>query len=102
MAASTPEFLISASRLSDGAVVYFAADRRWVDTFDLAARHRDAAARDAELAAAKQDEAHVCNAHVVEIAVASDGQLILSARERLRRDGAESVRERLGYTTPTR
>jgi hypothetical protein len=102
MAATTPEFLESASRLSDGAVVYLAADRRWVERFDEAARHRDATARDAELAYAKQDEAHACNAHVVEIAVGVDGQLVLSTRERLRREGAERVRERLGYSNPNR
>jgi hypothetical protein len=102
MPATTPEFLVSASRLSDGAVVYLAADRQWVESFDAAARHRDAAARDAELHHAKQDEAHACNVHVVEIAVGADGRLVLSARERLRREGAAKVRERLGYSTPPR
>ena len=102
MTAAIKEFLVSASRLRDGAVAYLAPDRTWVDAFEAAARHRDPDARDAALAFARQDEANVCSAHIVEVAVGADGQLLLSARERLRRDGAAKVRERLGYQTPTR
>jgi hypothetical protein len=102
MTATAKQFLVSASRLSDGAVLYLAEDRRWVEQFDQAARHVEPARRDEELAFAKQDEAHACNAHVVEVGVSADGALLLSARERLRRDGAAQVMERLGHTRPTR
>jgi hypothetical protein len=88
MIATAKQFLVSASRLSDGAVLYLAEDRRWVERFDQAARHVEPARRDEELA--------------VEVGVSADGALLLSARERLRRDGAAQVMERLGHTRPTR
>ncbi|MBX7190859.1 MAG: DUF2849 domain-containing protein [Sandaracinaceae bacterium] len=100
MAATRLQFLVSASRLSDGGVVYLHRDRRWVESFDEGWRHDDAASRDGELVFAKSDEAHVCNAHVVEVGVAEDGALRLSARERFRREGAAKVRVRLGYERP--
>lgn len=97
MPAPRPAYLVSASRLTDGAVVYLSADRRWVERFDEAARHDEAAPRDEALAFAKTREADVCNTHVVEIGVHSDGSLVLSARERFRRAGPARVLESLGY-----
>ena len=97
MAATRPAYLVSASRLSDGAVVYLAPDRRWVERFEDAARHDATGPRDEALAFAKTEEARVCNAHVVEIGVSADGGLVLSARERFRRAGPARVLESLGY-----
>ncbi len=97
MAAPRPAFLVSASRLSDGAVVYLSPDRGWVTGFDDAARHDDAAQRDEELAFGKTQERHVANVHVIEIGVTAEGALVLSARERFRRAGPGRVLESLGY-----
>jgi hypothetical protein len=102
MAATRPAYLVSASRLSDGAVAYLDVDRRWVERFEDAARHDEAGPRDEALAFAKTDEAHVCNAHVVEIGVNPDGTLVLSARERFRRAGATRVLQSLGYADAAR
>ena len=99
MASLSPHFIVSASRLADGSVAYLRRDRSWSERFEDAERFADPAARDAALTAAKADEANVCNAHVVELAVADDGKVALSARERLRRDGPDAVRRRLGYAT---
>jgi len=91
------QHVVSASLLADGSVAYLRADRSWSPSFEEAARFEDVAARDEAHAYAKQDESRVCNAHVFELGVLPDGALVLSARERLRRDGAEAVRRRLGY-----
>ncbi|MBN8615779.1 MAG: DUF2849 domain-containing protein [Deltaproteobacteria bacterium] len=97
MAATRPAYLVSASRLSDGAVVYLGADRRWTERFEQAARHDETAPRDEALAFAKTEEARVCNVHVVEIGVTAEGGLVLSARERFRRAGPARVLQSLGY-----
>lgn len=102
MAAPRPVYLISASRLSDGSVTYLSADRRWVSSFDEAARHEEPTRRDEELAFGKTQEAHVANVHVVEIGVRADGTLVLSARERFRRAGPARVLVELGYPSPAR
>lgn len=103
MSANRPAFLISASRLSDAGVVYLTSDRRWSERFEDGAQYEGTAdgvtARDEALARAKADEAQVCNAYVVELTIATDGSVILSTRERLRREGATRVRERLGHAT---
>jgi hypothetical protein len=89
--------VVTANLLRDGSVTYLTADRRWAPGLGEARFHDDAGARDAELAWARKDEAHVCNAYAFEVAVHADGSLGLSARERFRRDGAGAARARLGY-----
>ncbi len=97
MAATHIQHIVSASWLADGSVAYLRADRSWSPRFEDAARFDDVAARDEAHAFAKGDESRVCNAHVFEVGALPDGTLALTARERLRRDGGEAVRRRLGY-----
>ena len=84
-----PSFVITANRLSDGAVLYLAAASTWV--LDLGHAH------DRLLAFAKSCELTICGPYALEIAHAPDGARLLSARERLRALGASDVRRRLGY-----
>ncbi|GAB4211732.1 MAG: hypothetical protein OHK0013_33730 [Sandaracinaceae bacterium] len=92
-----PRHVITASRLEDGAVTYLGPDRTWVPDLASALLFEAPTDRDAALAWAKSDEARVCNAYAFDALLQPDGTLVLSARERFRRDGAAAARARLGY-----
>jgi hypothetical protein len=90
-------FVITANRLSDGTVLYLDEGSRWVLHLDDAHVIADAAERDRLLAFAKTCEREICGPYAMELAVKTDGERVLSARERLRALGPDDVRRRLGY-----
>jgi hypothetical protein len=92
-----PSFVITANRLSDGAVLYLDAASAWVSDLGHAHETSDPGERDRLLAFAKSCELTICGPYALEIARAPDGGRLLSARERLRALGAADVRRRLGY-----
>lgn len=92
-----PRHVITASRLDDGSVTYLGPDRTWVPSLASAQLFEEPADRDAALAWARTDELRVCNVYAFEAGLHPDGTLALSARERLRRDGAATARARLGF-----
>lgn len=88
--------VVTANATLDGAVVYLAPDRRWTRRFEESLVIEDATARDALLAWALGQEAHVCDPYVIEVAVGPEGLSSKSTRERLRAAGRAAVLERLG------
>lgn len=96
MAAKPLEFVVTANRLRDGRVVYLADGQRWTERYDEARATRDPAERDTWLAWARTQESVVCGMYAIEAPVGPRGRE-LSARERLRAQGPEDARRRLGY-----
>lgn len=96
MSAKPLEFLVTANRLGDGRVVYRAEGPRWTERYDEAQPTRDPAERDRWLAWGRSQERVVCGVYAIEAPVGPAGRE-LSARERLRAQGPEDARRRLGY-----
>jgi hypothetical protein len=84
----------TANRLSDGAVVYLAADGSWARGLDRAALAADTAAGDRLLAEATAAAAGavVVNPYLIAVTLGSTGPSPVSLRERIRAGGpSESV-----------
>jgi predicted NAD/FAD-binding protein len=80
--------VITANRVTDGAVVYRGSDGRWTTRLVDAAVATSAAGAHDLLAAAKADENHAVGAYAAPVALASDGRPRPgNLRERIRAAG---------------
>ncbi len=88
---------VTANRLADGSVAYLSSDRRW--THDLSQAWLGASKDEAEplLAWAAGEEHVICDPYLLEVAREGSGVAPLSARERIRAEGALATLRRLGY-----
>lgn len=90
-------YLVTANKLTDGAVVYLAAGESWTTSIDSALSFDDAQERDRWVAWGKARENEVCGCYGIDVGRSATGERVLSTRERLRAEGAASARARLGY-----
>lgn len=90
-------WIVTANRLSDGAVVYLRGDRGWTGDLQHARALGDAQAADDLLAWARGQEAVVCDPYLCEVGVEGARLLPLTARERIRAEGPRPTLRRLGY-----
>lgn len=90
-------WIVTANRLSDGAVVYLRGDRGWTGDLQQARALDDTQAADDLLAWAKGQEAVICDPYLCEVGLEGAQLLPLSARERIRAEGPRPTLQRLGY-----
>ena len=93
---ATTRHFVTANRLDDGSAVYLCGARTWSASFAEAAVF-DTSSSALEVAWAKTRESEVCGPYTFEAEIRQDGSMKLSSRERLRRDGGDAARARLGY-----
>ena len=90
-------WIVTANRLSDGAVVYLRGDRGWTGDLQQARSLGDAQAADDLLAWARGQEAVICDPYLSEVGVEGARLIPLTVRERIRAEGPRTKLQRLGY-----
>ena len=90
-------FVITACRTIDGVPVYLSEDGSWSTALAGSQTFNSEAEANQSLAAAKRQEAIVCDPGLFKVQRDADTLRPLTAKSRLRLEGAEALLARLGY-----
>ncbi len=91
------QYVITANRVLDGAVVYVADGRRWTTRLVEARPFAARKAGDDDLAWARTREAFACDPHLIKVALGDAGPVALDTKQRIRAAGPEVMLAALGF-----